>query len=289
MRRLIFLICISITTLSVAQKSYIDSHGSTQLCGPILIEDFNDSTYSWFEENYESYEVSMVDEKWTKKLKNTQVDVYLGTWCGDSKKWVPRFVKTWDMMGLDPSQLNFIGLYGQQDQYKQGPNGEEKGKWIHRVPTFVFKEDGKEIGRIVETPNTDLVTDMAQIALGYPSAPMYKAADYIIKLLKTRTIEEINNDLSYHVNSAYKMVGKTGELNNLGYVFLRAGMIQEAKLAFQFNTYFFRNDANVYDSYGEALAEAGEKEMALKMYNKVLELDPENENAKSQIELIGEG
>ena len=50
-------------------------------------------------------------------------------------------MKPWDLLGLELAQLEFIALYVDDDRYKQGPNGEEKGKNIHRVPTFIFYEE----------------------------------------------------------------------------------------------------------------------------------------------------
>ncbi|MGS2764682.1 tetratricopeptide repeat protein, partial [Sinomicrobium sp. M5D2P9] len=38
---------------------------------------------------------------------------------------------------------------------------------------------------------------------------------------------------------------------------------------------------NAYDSYGEALLMANKKEEAIKMYEKSIELNPENENGKT--------
>ena len=52
----------------------------------------------------------------------------MGTWCGDSKEWVPSFLKIWDQLGLDRKELTFTALYDIDERYKQGPNGEEKGK-----------------------------------------------------------------------------------------------------------------------------------------------------------------
>ena len=42
----------------------------------------------------------------------------------------------------------------------------------------------------------------------------------------------------------------------------------------------------MYDSYGETLALNGEHEEAIKMYEKVLEIDTENKHAKSQIKKL---
>ncbi len=45
---------------------------------------------------------------------------------------------------------------------------------------------------------------------------------------------------------------------------------------------------NVYDSYGEALLMNGNKDMAIKMYQRSLELNPGNDNAKKILkDLLG--
>jgi hypothetical protein len=77
---------------------------------------------------------------------------------------------------LDENQLKFTALYDGEELYKQGPNAEEKGKRIHRGPTFIFKKEGQEYARMVEYPRNDLEKDLAQIAVGYPSEPNYRAA-----------------------------------------------------------------------------------------------------------------
>tara|TARA_B110000305_G_scaffold166436_1_gene184047 strand:- start:71 stop:229 length:159 start_codon:yes stop_codon:yes gene_type:complete len=48
-------------------------------------------------------------------------------------------------LDLYRDKLNYTALYDIDEHYKQGPNGEEKGMQIHRVPTFIFKRNGKEI------------------------------------------------------------------------------------------------------------------------------------------------
>ena len=41
--------------------------------------------------------------------------------------------------------------------------------------------------------------------------------------------------------------------------------------------------ANAYDSLAEAYMKSGHEEKAILYYNKVLELDPDNENAKTML------
>ncbi len=152
-------------------SSYKDQNGNVHLLGKIEISQLqNDSTYQkWFNSGYEQFSITNKKPKWVSLLKDVEVEIYLGTWCGDSKNWVPKFIKMWDELGLGRGKLRMIALYDAiegESKYKQGPNGEEKGKNIHRVPTFIFTKNGTEIARIVESPANDLETDLAQICAG---------------------------------------------------------------------------------------------------------------------------
>lgn len=74
-----------------------------------------------------------------------------------------------------------------------------------------------------------------------------------------------------------------GELNALGYEFLRDGKIEAAIKIFDLNVNEFPNSANVYDSRGEAYFNKKEYQLAKKDYSKVLELEPSNQNAKEML------
>ncbi|QCK14596.1 hypothetical protein [Mangrovivirga cuniculi] len=248
-----------------------------------------DTAYSgWYESSADEFELSGKDIGWANNLQDVQVNIYFGSWCGDSKNYVPKFIKLWKEIGLKENQLKLYALYDGkvEGKYKQGPDAEEKGLKIHRVPTFIFYRNDKEFARIVESPVNDLETDLAQIALGYPSIPNYRAADYILELFKNQTIEEIKAEKRKHVIECYYKTGKSNELNTLGYVLLDANRIEEALFVFETNMYIFKYQPNVYDSYAEANVMAGNYEVAKNLYNKVLELDPENKNAKEKLKEI---
>ena len=267
---------------------YKDAQGETHICGEFPLDYLErDSNYKiWFNNNYNELKLPKKRLRLKSKLKNTTVDIYLGTWCGDSKKWVPQFIRLWDELGLKRSQLRLIGLYNDEERYKTAPNGEEQGKQIHRVPAFIFKSDNVEYARIVESPKTNLVTDIAQIALGFPSNPNYEGANYLFKLLDTKPLETIQTNINEHYKSLKTKTYHSKELNSLGYVLLRNKRIKEALFCFELNTYLFKYTPNVYDSYGEALAIDGEYLKALKVYKNVLILEPENKNAKTQIKYL---
>jgi uncharacterized membrane protein len=69
------------------------------------------------------------------------------------------------------------------------------------------------------------------------------------------------------------------ELNNLGYVFIRAKKFMEAIRILQLNVEAYPQSSNVYDSLGEAYADAGNKPLAIANYQKSLQLNPKNTGA----------
>ena len=279
-------------TFAFAQSpsNYLNDRNESHLCGPFQIEAIEkDSLYmAWFQKNYAALEAPSSIPKWVEKLENTTVEIYMGTWCGDSKKWVPRFLKLWDAYELDRSKLRFTALYDTDEKYKQGPNGEELGKKIHRVPTFIFKRDGAEFARIVESPRNDLKTDLQQIALGVSSEPNYRGATYLIDVLEKMTPEEIYKDVNHYFSECYDLVCNSRELNTLGFIFLRAGEIEKAFLSFNFNRHYFKNEAYVHASMAEAFQFNNDKEKAIKNYKKALELDPENKKIKEKTAVLEE-
>lgn len=70
-----------------------------------------------------------------------------------------------------------------------------------------------------------------------------------------------------------------GELNNLGYEFIRAKRLKEAIRILQLNVEAYPLSSNVYDSLGEAYMDDGNKPQAIANYQKSLQLNPENGGA----------
>ena len=71
---------------------------------------------------------------------------------------------------------------------------------------------------------------------------------------------------------------------NWGYEILANEKIDIALKIFELNTLLFPEAPNVWDSYGEILLVVGAKEKAIEMYQKSLDLNPENEHAKLVLE-----
>jgi hypothetical protein len=82
--------------------------------------------------------------------KETSVTLIFGTWCGDSKTYVPRLVKALHLANNAKLKVKLVGI---DNQFNQPTDIIQPRKLIN-VPTVIVERDGHEIGRIIETPAT---------------------------------------------------------------------------------------------------------------------------------------
>ncbi|MFL6247809.1 MAG: HEAT repeat domain-containing protein [Thermoanaerobaculia bacterium] len=80
-----------------------------------------------------------------------RVEVFMGTWCDDSQREVPKFLRITDdlksQFGVD-LPVRFVAV----DKSKQQPAKLLEGKSLQKVATFIYYRDGQELGRIEERP-----------------------------------------------------------------------------------------------------------------------------------------
>ena len=75
-------------------------------------------------------------------------------------------------------------------------------------------------------------------------------------------------------------------LNKMGYNFLQNGSPSKAIQIFEANTKLYPEDANVWDSLGEAYLKNNDKEKALIAYKKALQINSELASAKTMVEKL---
>lgn len=102
---------------------------------------------------------SLTINKMKPLVEGLKVTIVLGTWCGDSKLQVPHFLKIMDQSGVKEQDIRLICV----DGHKKTENGLTDDMSIERVPTFIISKNGKELGRIVESPKTTLENDFLSI------------------------------------------------------------------------------------------------------------------------------
>ena len=275
------------TTAQSLNKELTNKKGAKYLIGQCDRNGLQKESYNeWYSKYYESYSPdAAIIKKGKKKVKKVTIEIFMGTWCGDSRRGVPQFYKVLDELGVDEKNVTLINVDNASDKYKQSPTGEEKGKLIHRVPTFIFYDDGEEIGRIVETPVTSYEMDIAQIVNGLPSEPNYKLVNITHELLSTiDTLPTSREDLLSVARIIQFDRKNDGELNNYGYFLMGRGELEKAISVFRINTMLYSKVPNVFDSLGEAYENAKDFKNALIMYEQVLKLDPKHENAMKKVQ-----
>jgi thiol-disulfide isomerase/thioredoxin len=156
MRNLLFIAIMLFCVAGFAQQSNKvttdEQSGKEILIGQCDRQAFTNPAFAdAYNEGYKNY---MPDEEVIKKIKkekkNVQVVIVMGSWCGDSKTQVPHFYKIIDQAGIKDSDVSLICV----DREKNGGDVDVSSYDIQRVPTFIFYKDGREIGRIVESPST---------------------------------------------------------------------------------------------------------------------------------------
>ncbi|SEK52159.1 Thiol-disulfide isomerase or thioredoxin [Colwellia chukchiensis] len=135
---------------------------SQELHGAIAIGELKQqhllTKYHAFSQGYQSFQLSksqrVAVSRWPDNL---HIDIYFATWCHDSKREVPKFLK----ILAENSRLShrLIAL----DRNKSEPSGAAKHQQVQFTPTFIVYRENKEIGRIIERPTDSLITDISKM------------------------------------------------------------------------------------------------------------------------------
>ena len=91
---------------------------------------------------------------------------------------------------------------------------------------------------------------------------------------------------TYKADPANFYANFESDLNRLGYVLMEQKQQAAAIQIFQLNVESYPDSANVYDSLGEAYANQGDRERAIKNYQKSVELNPNNQGAKEALQRL---
>ncbi len=114
------------------------------------------------------------------------------------------------------------------------------------------------------------------------------------ELVEVYNAEGMDAALSHYSELKNKFEGKgtlnfTGDhFNDLGYAALSQEETDEAIRAFQLNTFLYPEVGNAWDSLAEAYVKSGDREKAIKYFQKALALNPRNENARKMLKELEE-
>lgn len=151
-----------------SQKIVINREVDTKSEGKMLLgyqtkqQLLKEPYHSWYAPEHDEYAVDAkaIAELKKEKLNSYNLLVVLGTWCEDSHRHVPRMMKILETTGFPDAKLSMIAV----NRKYEAPGGEEGPFNIRRVPTIIVQKYGKEIGRIVEHPESGyLERDLLEI------------------------------------------------------------------------------------------------------------------------------
>ncbi|MGE8536702.1 MAG: serine hydrolase [Chryseobacterium sp.] len=176
-----------------------------------------------------------------------------------------------------------LGRYFENDEL-QRHNGVS-----YKFESIYLNDFKNNITIILVSNNLNRVWDLGHIIHNLLLGKEYEIPKKsIYQQIRKESLGDVNKAIeTYHVlkeksKNEYSFENP-GELNKLGYELLRGGNVDSALKIFSLNISEFPASANVYDSRGEAYFNKKEYQLSKDDYQKSLELDPTNQNAKEMI------
>ena len=152
----------SVTNSDNAPVAVNFSDQITWLLGYFNLSQLSREPYSvWYVKGFDEYMPGSEALNKLLDIDNTglSIKIVLGTWCPDSRREVPRFMRVLEVWQFPGAKVKFIGV----DNAKLSPVGEYDTLNIERVPTFIIYKNNIEAGRIIENPKTSLEQDIVNI------------------------------------------------------------------------------------------------------------------------------
>ncbi|HUW05106.1 MAG TPA: thioredoxin family protein [Williamwhitmania sp.] len=168
MRRLLLIAGMTISCMAASaqqnQRVYDEAAGQEILIGDCTPKAFYEAPFStWYTPAFEGYTINPeILEQLPARLHlpGLTITVVFGTWCDDSQREVPHFLKILQATKFSTDHLTLIAV----NKQKQAPGIDQLLQLnVQRVPTIIVFMENKEIGRIVESPTTTLEEDLNNI------------------------------------------------------------------------------------------------------------------------------
>lgn len=165
MKYYIIVIFIFSTLFSMSQQLnrviFDDIKEKNILFGEVTKEIFKQSEFTeWFSKEYNKYEVSdtVFENNYNKTFDS--IYVFLATWCEDSQREIPRFMKIMESFYfLESVPIRYFCVDG--NKYCDVIDCESY--YVQLIPTFIFYKRGEELCRIIESPRISLEVDILDL------------------------------------------------------------------------------------------------------------------------------
>lgn len=258
------------------------------LWGLVTIDSLQQAPYgTWFKKNYADYKPnpSVIKELKALTINDFKIKIFFGTWCGDTKREMPRLIKVLDDIGFPKERMTFIALSSADSIMKQSNKGEERGYHIFRVGCYVIEKNGVEVNRITEFPVLSMERDLLAIFSNQNYTPQYPAYGEVTKWLNDGTLADENISPQSLAPQLRPKVGSMNDLNTCGYILMREGKMKEAVKIFRINATLFSENSNAWHSLAEGWYKFGDKEKALTALEYGLQLNKDAAFSKAFLSL----
>ncbi|MEM9828394.1 MAG: hypothetical protein AAF958_17525, partial [Planctomycetota bacterium] len=274
-----------------------DAKYKAKLLGRCRVEDLDQQPFG---EKFKFDRPLEWDSKLVEQLRESATDnnirckLFLGTWCGDTQREVPKLLRLfetiqWPMENLEMHAVDYVAGH-----YKMDPAGQARKHRVHRVPTLIVMRGDQTIGRIVETPTTSWEMDLAQILAGLPSDSRYPVADLVFRwvqdddeALKSVPAEPVETSeakppvdsepFQKTVDALRSRSRGPTELSTLVRVLLERGDTRSALRVANINIRLHPAEPRVIASLATAAFRAGYRDTALAQCKRAIRMRPQEE------------
>lgn len=148
----------------------LDKYG-TVLLGEVTRDDIAKNLSDWNSEYFDYTPDQRLKADLARYLKDVEIISVIGTWCGDCHREIPRLWRVLEEVGYSVNKMKMYAV-GSSRFTNDMPIPKDALNWsgitkkfyaVEAVPTIIFKRNGVELGRIVESPEITLEEDMLKI------------------------------------------------------------------------------------------------------------------------------
>jgi hypothetical protein len=144
-----------------------------ELVGPVTRAEVEKKIDGWREAREAAEPNAEAAKKLAKVPQGATVEVYFGTWCGDSRRELSRLWKAVSLAGPSvPFTLRTVAV-PRDKTHRRYP----EGTTVTQVPSFIVKRGGKEVGRVVETSPNGIENDLLALLVGERSGVISTRTD----------------------------------------------------------------------------------------------------------------
>lgn len=240
---------------------------------------------AWFGPGYADYSPhpEILEALRDVAADSLEVEIFFGTWCGDSRREVPRLIKLLDTLELPPGAVRLVAVDNVEGVHKRSPDGEERGLEIYRVPTVVVRRDGVEVSRIVEYPALSLERDLLAIVSGTAYQPSYASYPALRQWLRAGLLSDPNVRADGLADRVRASVRSESEIAAAARVLLDRGDVSEAIKLYHLNRALYPRGAQRHAQLAEALLAAGNRDEAKELARRALVWSEDTEASASLV------